>query len=80
MGPLTYQLELPNQWRVNKVFHRSKLHPVTKDEIQGRQNRTTNPMTTTNKVPNNEEAVINPEGPNEQLRPNHTQRTNRTRR
>ena len=81
MGPLTYRLDLPSQWRVNKVFHRSKLHPVSKDEIQGRQNRTTNPMTTTNKTPNMGEAVINPENTNEQLRPNHnhTQRTNRTR-
>ena len=38
MGPLTYQIELPTQWRVHDVFHRSKLHPVPDDVINGREN------------------------------------------
>jgi hypothetical protein len=33
MGPLMYRLGLPQGWRVNNVFHRSKLHPVTPDQV-----------------------------------------------
>lgn len=43
MGPLTYHLVLPREWKINNVFHRSKLHPVTPDLIQGRRNEVTNP-------------------------------------
>jgi len=35
MGPVTYRLEVPPTWKVNKVFHRSKLFPVIEDQIQG---------------------------------------------
>ena len=33
MGPLTYQIEIPAQWRIHNVFHRSKLHFVHPDVI-----------------------------------------------
>ena len=33
MGPLTFWLELPEHWRVSNIFHRSKLHLATKDQI-----------------------------------------------
>ena len=36
MGPLTFRLELPEHWRVSNVFHRSKLHLATKDQIAER--------------------------------------------
>src|SRR5258706_1698259 len=35
MGPLTYRLTLPKDWKINPVFHRSKIHPVT--HTQGRE-------------------------------------------
>jgi hypothetical protein len=38
MGPLTYRLELPPTWRVNDVFHWSKLHPVAQDEVEEQVN------------------------------------------
>ena len=36
MGPLTFRLELPEHWRVSNVFHRSKLHLATEDQIAER--------------------------------------------
>jgi len=38
MGPLTYWLTLPDHWKVNPVFHQSKLHPVTPDQVAERVN------------------------------------------
>jgi len=46
-GPLTYQLEVPKDWKVNRVFHRSKLHPVAEDHIPERENPITLPTNVT---------------------------------
>jgi len=43
---LTYKLQLPNHWRVNNVFHRSKLTAVA-PPINGQENHITNPSTVT---------------------------------
>jgi len=37
LGPLTYKLQLPDHWRVNNVFHRSKLTAVA-PPINGQEN------------------------------------------
>ena len=36
MGPLTYHLELPPQWKIHNVFHRGLLHHNKEDTIEGR--------------------------------------------
>jgi len=46
MGPLTYRIRLPPHWRVNNVFHRSKLTAVT-PAIDGQHNHVTNPANIT---------------------------------
>jgi len=46
MGPLTYQIRLPSHWRVNNVFHRSKLTAVA-PAIDGQHNHVTNPTNVT---------------------------------
>ena len=71
MGPLTYQLDLPKEWKVNKTFHRSKLHPAKEPTLNGQTNQVTNPVTVTNKVPNNVEGDINPTPGQSQPKPNH---------
>src|SRR6267154_4412633 len=35
MGPITYQLELPKQWRIHNVFHASLLLPYHKNAFHG---------------------------------------------
>jgi len=71
MGPLTYQLELLKEWKVNTTFHRSKLHPAKEPTLAGQANQVTNPITMSNKVPNNVEGLINPEPDVAQPKPNH---------
>ena len=46
MGPLTYCIQLPPHWRVNNVFHRSKLTAVN-PAIDGQHNHVTNPSNVT---------------------------------
>ena len=46
MGPLTYRIQLPKHWRVNNVFHQSKLTAVT-PPTEGQDNHITNPSTVT---------------------------------
>ena len=43
MGPLTYKLELPDMWQVNRVFHQNKLHPMALDVITERTHVTQTP-------------------------------------
>jgi hypothetical protein len=35
IGPVTYQLELPPQWKVHNVFHVKLLHPYKETEEYG---------------------------------------------
>ena len=35
LGPLTYQLELPSNWRIHNVFHVVLLRPYIENEIHG---------------------------------------------
>src|SRR5882757_11395287 len=35
MGPITYQLELPKQWRIHNIFHASLLSPYRENTFHG---------------------------------------------
>ena len=35
LGPLTYQLKLPETWKIHKVFHAILLRPYTETEVHG---------------------------------------------
>ena len=35
LGPVTYQLKLPESWRIHKVFHATLLRPYRKNEVYG---------------------------------------------
>ena len=43
MGPLTYQIQLPDGWKTHNVFHQAKLTPVEEDCALQLYNPTTNP-------------------------------------
>ena len=44
MGPLTYKVQTPPHWRVNKTFHRSKL-TLVEPAVAGQPTHITNPST-----------------------------------
>jgi Chromo (CHRromatin Organisation MOdifier) domain len=33
LGPVTYQLKLPESWQIHKVFHAALLHPYQENEV-----------------------------------------------
>ena len=35
LGPVTYQLKLPESWKIHKVFHATLLQPYKKNEVYG---------------------------------------------
>jgi Chromo (CHRromatin Organisation MOdifier) domain len=35
LGPITYQLKLPEPWQIHKVFHAALLHPYRENEVYG---------------------------------------------
>ena len=35
LGPVTYQLKLPETWKIHKVFHATLLHPYKENEVYG---------------------------------------------
>jgi Chromo (CHRromatin Organisation MOdifier) domain len=35
LGPVTYQLKLPESWRIHKVFHAALLQPYQENEVYG---------------------------------------------
>lgn len=35
LGPLVYQLKLPDQWRIHPVFHASLLMPFKENDVHG---------------------------------------------
>ena len=35
LGPVTYQLKLPESWKIHKVFYTTLLHPYKENEIYG---------------------------------------------
>jgi hypothetical protein len=35
LGPVTYQLKLPESWRIHKVFHAALLQPYRENEVYG---------------------------------------------
>jgi hypothetical protein len=35
LGPVTYQLKLPESWQIHKVFHAALLRPYRENEIYG---------------------------------------------
>ena len=44
MGPLTYKVHTPEHWRVNRVFHQSKL-TLVEPAVTGQPSHVTNPTT-----------------------------------
>jgi Chromo (CHRromatin Organisation MOdifier) domain len=35
LGPVTYQLKLPESWRIHKVFHAALLRPYRENKVYG---------------------------------------------
>ncbi|KAF8660467.1 hypothetical protein AX16_001621 [Volvariella volvacea WC 439] len=35
LGPITFRLELPEQWKIHNVFHASLLTPYRENEVHG---------------------------------------------
>ena len=35
LGPVTYQLKLPENWKIHRVFHATLLHPYKENEVYG---------------------------------------------
>ena len=35
LGPLTYRLKLPTQWKIHDVFHASLLTPYSENDVYG---------------------------------------------
>jgi hypothetical protein len=35
LGPVTYQLKLPESWQIHKVFHAALLRPYRENEVYG---------------------------------------------
>ena len=35
LGPVTYQLKLPETWKIHKVFHATLLHPYKENKVYG---------------------------------------------
>jgi hypothetical protein len=35
LGPVTYQLKLPESWRIHNVFHATLLRPYIKNKVYG---------------------------------------------
>ena len=35
LGPVTYQLKLPETWKIHKVFHATLLRPYKENEVYG---------------------------------------------
>ena len=35
LGPVTYQLKLPESWKIHKVFHATLLRPYKENEVYG---------------------------------------------
>jgi hypothetical protein len=35
LGPVTYQLKLPESWRIHNVFHATLLQPYIKNKVYG---------------------------------------------
>jgi Chromo (CHRromatin Organisation MOdifier) domain len=35
LGPVTYQLKLPESWRIHKVFHAALLHSYRENKVYG---------------------------------------------
>ena len=35
LGPVTYQLKLPESWKIHKVFHATLLRPYEENEVYG---------------------------------------------
>ena len=35
LGLVTYQLKLPESWKIHKVFHATLLHPYKENEVYG---------------------------------------------
>ena len=33
LGPVTYQLKLPESWKIHKVFHATCLHPYKENKV-----------------------------------------------
>ena len=72
-GPLMYRLEVPEDWRVNHVFHRSKLHPITPDMIPKRENHITLPTNVTVRENQDISQVVNGSQPHQTTPQKHIQ-------
>jgi hypothetical protein len=35
LGPVTYQLKLPESWQIHKIFHATLLHPYWENKVYG---------------------------------------------
>ena len=35
LGPVTYQLKLPESWKIHKVFHATLLRPYKENKVYG---------------------------------------------